>query len=216
MLSATQKRELAPFLQETDERYAGVEDFKGLEKKYLTLEAKHDCALQEIAELKSAPAFVSQDTRERGNTKPELSLSRLTRAFINHKIDRFLPSEKVYAKEVEYLQKAFASGTTTAGGFLIPEDWSETIISELGAKAVVLQAGPTIVPVPGKKLHLGAFGADATIAWLGENAGMTESTPATAEVALALNTAKLLSAFSIEWLDYSSPLIDAAVPRPTW
>jgi HK97 family phage major capsid protein len=210
MLSASLRKELAPLLEETDGRYAGIKDLESLEEKHASLEKKYDTALREIAELKSAPAFVSQDTRQRGNTKPELSLARLASAFCFQQRRRDFPSDKAHEKEVEYLKKAFASNTTTAGGFLIPEEWQDSVITELAAKSVVLGAGPQIIPVPAKKMHLPGFGADATAQWLGEAAASTESTPATAEVDLTLNTARILSAFSVEWMNYSSPAIDAA------
>src|SRR5258708_102359 len=123
--------QLAPVFSETDKRYLPA---------LKSAEEKADHALREIADLKAAPAFVSQDTRERGNTRPELSLSRLTNTYIRRKLDGDYSLEKRNEKEVEYLRKAFASGTTTAGGFLIPEDWNDQFIKELGAKAVVLQA----------------------------------------------------------------------------
>ena len=213
MISAALKKELAPVFEEADERYPSVAQFKNLEEK-------HDRALQEIMELKAAPAFVSQDTRSRGNTKPELSIARLCTAYYQKRKHGGYPLGKTFEKEIEYLRtdvektlgetKAFASNTTTAGGFLIPEEWQDSVITELAAKAVVLGAGPQIIPCPGKKMHLPAFGADASAQWLGEAGSSTESTPATSEVTLTLNTARILSAFSIEWMNYSSPAIDAA------
>jgi HK97 family phage major capsid protein len=197
------QEKLAPLFAETDKRYVPVSELKAVNDKY-------DAVLREIAELKAAPAFISKETRERGNTKPELSLARLTGAYIKKKLDHSFPLEKRFEKEVEYLQKAFASSTTTAGGFLIPEEWQDSVITELAAKAVVLQAGPHIIPVTKKKMHLPAVTTDATAAWLGEGSASSESTSTTAEVTLTLNTARLLSSYSIEWLEYSSPAIDAA------
>ena len=193
--------QLAPVFSETDKRYL---------PEIESVKQKTQDVLREIAELRAAPAFVSRETRERGNTRPELSLSRLTNAYIRKKLDGDYPGDKHHEKEVGYLRKAFASGTTTAGGFLIPEDWNDQFIAELGAKAVVLKAGPNVIPCFGKKQHLGGFGADATAQWLGENSASTESTPATADVTLSLSTARLLSAYSVEWQNYSSPAADAA------
>ncbi len=190
------EEKIAPVLEVTDKRYAPADAVEKLSR--------------EIAELKAAPVFISQENRERGNTKPELSLYRLTNAYIRKKLDHSFPSERRYEKEVEYLQKAFASGTTTAGGFLIPEDWQDQFVTELGAKAQIMRAGPNIIPCFGKKQHLGGFGADATAQWLGENAASAESTPATTDVTLTLSTARLLSAFSVEWANYSSPAADQA------
>jgi HK97 family phage major capsid protein len=195
-MTKTLTEQLAPVFEESDKRYAPISTVDNIQRQ--------------IAEMKAAPAFVSQETRQRGNTIPELSLGRLTSAFVKKRIDGEFPGGKEFTKEVEYLRKAFASGTTTAGGFLIPEDWENLVIQELGAKAVVLAAGPNMIPCVGKKQHLGGFGADATAQWLGEGTGSTESTPATTDVSLQLQTARLLSSFSVEWLNYSSPAIDAA------
>jgi len=194
---------LAPLFAETDKRYVPVAELKAVNDKY-------DAVLREIAELKAAPAFISKENLQRGNTKPELSLARLTGAYIKKKLDHDYPSDKRYEKEIDYLKKAFASSTTTAGGFLIPEEWQDSVITELAAKAVVMQAGPQIIPVHKKKMHLPAVTTDATAQWLGEGSASTESTSTTAEVTLTLNTARLLSAYSIEWMEYSSPAIDAA------
>jgi HK97 family phage major capsid protein len=220
MITKSFQETMKPVLEMTDKRYVGVEDFEELQKEHNELTKQYDGVLREIAELKTAPAFVSQETRERGNTKPELSIARLCTAYVQKRTRGDYPAGKIYQKEVEYLredldktlgnQKAFASGTTTSGGFLIPEVWQDSVITELAAKAVVLGAGPQIIPCPGKKMHLPAFGADATAQWLPEAGSSTESTPATSEVTLTLNTARISSAYSIEWMNYSSPAIDAA------
>lgn len=194
----------APLFPVMDARYAGVAAVKALEDKY-------EAALRTIAEIKAAPAFLSQETRERGNKKPELSLARLFAAQFMKKSQGSYPTDKRYEKEVEYLQKAFASGTTAAGGFLLPEEWNSLIFSELGAKAVVLASGPTVIPMATKKLHVGGFGTDATFQWLGEGTASTESTSATAEVTLALSTARLLSSLSIEYMRYATPETEAAI-----
>jgi len=194
---------LAPLFAEMDKRYVSVSEHKDLSDKY-------EDVLRQIAEMRAAPAFISQESRERGNTKPEFSLGRLTSAYIRRKLQGDFNSDARFEHENEYIRKAFASGTTTAGGFLIPEDWQDSVINQLAAQAVVLKAGPNIIPVTKKKMHLPAISADATAQWLGENAAITESTPPTAEVTLTLSTAKLLSAFSLEWMEYSSPQVDAA------
>jgi HK97 family phage major capsid protein len=200
---------LAPLFVETDKRYAPAGAVEDVQKKYDAVSAKYDEALKQIAELKAAPAFIEKERL--GTAKHETKLGRLLYAtFIKRKTGVF-PAEKEYSREVEFMQKAFASGTTAAGGFLLPEDWSTTIFQELGAKAIVLQAQPNVIPMAVKKLHVGGFGTDATFQWLGEGTASTESTSATAEITLALSTARLLSSFSVEYLRYSTPETEAAI-----
>src|SRR5882724_1680403 len=119
-LTEQQREQLAPVFEESDKRYAPVSTVENLRR--------------EIADWKSAPVFISQETRQRGNTIPELSLGRLTSAFIKKRIDGDFPGGKEFSAEVDYLRRAFTSGTTTQGGFLIPEDWENLVIQELGAK----------------------------------------------------------------------------------
>lgn len=195
---------VAPLYPILDTKYAGVEAHKAISDKL-------DAAVREIAELKAAPAFISQENRERGNTKPETRLGRLFMAQLSRMKTGQFPSGKDFEKEVEFLTKAFASGTTTAGGFLLPEDWANQFFQELGAKAIVLQANPNVIPMAVKKLHIGGFGTDATFQWLGEGVGSAESTSATAEITLALSTARLLSSLSIEYLRYSTPETENAI-----
>lgn len=189
---------IAPLLPVLDTKYAGVDAFKAVSDKL-------DAAVREIADLKAAPAFISKETQERGNTKPETRLGKLLMAQIQRVKTGSFPSGKDFEKEVAFLQKAFASGTTTAGGFLLPEDWTALFFQELGAKAVVLQSNPNIIPMAVKKMHVPGFGTDATFQWLGEGTASTESTSATTEITLTLNTARLLSLLSIEYLRYSTP-----------
>lgn len=195
---------IAPLLPVLDTKYASVEAFKAVSDKL-------DASLREIAELKAAPAFISQENRERGNNKPDTRLGRIFRSMWEYRKNGRLPQGKEFEKENEYVQKAFTSGATAAGGFLLPEDWSNIIFNELGAKAIVLQAEPNIIPMAVKKLHIGGFGTDATFQWLGEGTASTESTSGTAEITLSLSTARLLSYLSIEYLRYSTPETEAAI-----
>jgi Predicted phage phi-C31 gp36 major capsid-like protein len=166
-----------------------------------------DKLLQEIITMKQAPAFL----REKRKDGKETSLAKLCFCLARWAKQRDWPTEKQYTAEVDYLKKALASATGAAGGLLLPEEWDTTIIEEMKALAVVFRAGPTVIPITAKKMHIPRFDADSTFQWLGENVASTESSAATGEVVLDLFTARGYAVGSVEFFREGGPAVDAAV-----
>lgn len=210
--------QLAPFLatkQEVSEAAksaaAAAERADGAVKQLAETNKILETMTRTVAEMRIAPAFISPDSRAQAKAGKEYSLGRLLWAQSRKRLTGEWPSEAKFAREIEYLRKALSEGTTTAGGFLIPEEWSADILPELGAQAVVLQANPVQFPISVDKFHVPGFNADATAEWLGENVGSTESQPTTREVVLTLSTARLYTVASIEWMRDANPATDSAL-----
>ena len=85
------------------------------------------------------------------------------------------------------------------------------VIPELGAATVVLKAGPNIVPMQHDIINMPGFGTAASIQWLAEGSASTESSPGTTNIQLQLQTARLLTAMSREWMQDATPETDSAV-----
>ena len=151
----------------------------------------------------------------------EYSLGRIVAAKLYHKSNGGMyPLDKQYEHEVEYLkdldkmkmeQRAVSEGTSGAGGTLIPQEWTDFVIPELGAQVVFQKAGPNILPMQHQILNIPGLTNNQTCYWIGENAAITESSPSTNNTPLTLHTAASLSGISIQWLRDATPETDAAL-----
>jgi HK97 family phage major capsid protein len=113
--------------------------------------------------------------------------------------------------ELEYVQKALSDASSSNGGTLIPQEWVDFVIPELGAQTVVLKANPNVIPMQHDIINLPGFGSAAAIQWLAEAASSTESSPGTTNIQLQLHTARLLTAASREWMQDATPETDSAL-----
>src|SRR6185437_8727909 len=116
-----------------------------------------------------------------------------------------IPSDAKYAAEVDYVKRAISDGTASAGGSLIPQEWADFVIPELGARTVVLKAGPNVVPMQHQVMNIPGITVNQTVGMVGENAAITESDPTTNNTPLTLHSAKALTGLSLEWLRDATP-----------
>ena len=114
-------------------------------------------------------------------------------------------------KEIEYIERTITEGSSSAGGTLIPQEWTDFVIPELGAKVVFLKSNPTVIPMQHQVMNIPGLTNNATYSWQGENAAITESAPTTNNTPLTLHTLKGLTGVSIEWLRDATPETDAAL-----
>lgn len=201
-------------MDETKEALTAAMDEKLAEKlpNMEELETKLDEIGKQVADF---PTIISEARKKQNKSGKETSLGKILFCQYYKREQGVWPSGANYTAEVDFLGKAVKhaldTGTATSGAELVPDEWRDEIIEELGASAVVLQAGPTIIPMSGDVMHLAGFDADATAEWLGEGAASTEDTPTTREVTLNLSTARLLSHVSIEFIQDALPATDAAL-----
>lgn len=91
----------------------------------------------------------------------------------------------------ERWEKALGTGTLAGGGALIPPEFSQDFIEELGAKAVVVSMGVDRVPMAENNLTLPFLDSSATAAYKAESANATKSEPTFGQ--LSLNTKELIA-----------------------
>lgn len=172
----------------------------------------------QIADIKNAPGFV----KSRGDWKirsmvtgekreMEYSLGRLLHCLNTRKNSGALPREDRFKAEADFITKTITDGSASAGGSLIPQEWTNFVIEELGPKVVFLKAGPTTLPMQHQVMNIPGLTNNATYTWLGENAPITESSPTTNNTPLTLHTLKGLTGISKEWMDDATPETDAAL-----
>lgn len=112
---------------------------------------------------------------------------------------------------METREKALAAGNASAGGFIVPEQYSQDILDARRAMTVVRKLGPREFPMPNGTLHLPKVATGSTGGYIGENANAPATQPVFGENIL---TAKKLGAvvpISNDLIRYSSPQADAVV-----
>ena len=108
-------------------------------------------------------------------------------------------------------QKALAAGDATAGGFLVPEQFSTDFIQFLRAAAVMRKLGVPTIPMPTGTVNLGKGTAGATANYIGENTNAPKSQLSTGRLALTFKKLACLTPVSNDLLRYASPGADTIV-----
>lgn len=116
------------------------------------------------------------------------------------------------AKEfMETREKALAASSASAGGFLVPEQYSNDILELRRARAVVRSFGPRIFPMPTGTLHLPKVATGATGQYIGENTNAPKSEPTFAENKLTWKKLAVVVPISNDLTRYGSVSADAIV-----
>lgn len=204
---------LMPFLAE---KFVGKEE--GKKAIDAAMEGIRKDLMAEILAAKEAPKTTkstknwvvrSQFTGQK--REMEFSLGKILHVMNERRTGAGMPSDAKYAAEVDFVKKAISDGSSTAGGSLIPQEWVDFVIPELAARTVVMKAGPNVLPMQHQILNIPGITANQTVAWVGENAAITESDPTTNNTPLTLHAAKFLTGLSLEWLRDATPETDAAL-----
>lgn len=111
----------------------------------------------------------------------------------------------------EARKKALAAGDATAGGFLVPTQFSQDFITLLRSKTVMRKLGVPTLQLPTGTIKIGKATAGATAGYIGENNNAPKSELATGQVALTFKKLAVLTPVSNDLLRYSSPGADAIV-----
>lgn len=107
--------------------------------------------------------------------------------------------------------KALAAGDATAGGFLVPTQFSQEVIEFLRAQSVVRRLNTRVISVPTGTLKVPKLTGGATAYYVGENTNATKSEQTTGQLTLSFKKLITLVPMSNDLLRYSSPGADAIV-----
>jgi HK97 family phage major capsid protein len=115
------------------------------------------------------------------------------------------------AKAVTAQQKALAASVGSAGGFIVPEQFSTDIIPLRRAMTVVRGSGPREIPMPTGTVKIPKLASGATGGYIGENVNAPVSQPSFGSITLTWKKLAVLVPVSNDLLRYSSPAADAVV-----
>lgn len=108
-------------------------------------------------------------------------------------------------------EKAMSAGDPTAGGFLVPTEFSQDVIELLRASAVVRSLNPLIMPMTVGHLKIPKVTSGVTAAYIGENTNITKSELGTGQIDMNFKKLAALVPISNDLLRYSSPSADGIV-----
>jgi HK97 family phage major capsid protein len=107
--------------------------------------------------------------------------------------------------------KALAAGNATAGGFLVPTEFSNEVIELLRARSIVRSMGARSIQMPTGTVKFPKLSTGASANYIGENVNMGASEPTFGQLTLTFKKLAVLTPISNDLLRYSSPSADAIV-----
>ncbi|HWP59537.1 MAG TPA: phage major capsid protein [Candidatus Acidoferrales bacterium] len=107
--------------------------------------------------------------------------------------------------------KALAAGNAEAGGFLIPPDYSSSIIDLLRAKAVVRASGAVQIPMPLGTLTVPKLTAGASASYVGENKNIAKTEQKFGQLKLTYRKLAALVPLSNDLLRFNAYGVDTIV-----
>jgi len=141
-----------------------------------------------------------------------LRAARIVRALAAAKgdMDKAIAYAKKNYDDVEVV-KALAAGTDTAGGYLVPEEYSMEIIEFLRPQSVVRRMGATVVPMATGTLNIPAIAGGSQAAYVGENSEISTQEPTFRNVQLTWKKLAAIVPISNDLLRFSNYQTDAII-----
>lgn len=165
---------------------------------------------------------VDAKTNGKGKREDGLAMARMVRATAAAKFHGLGPDAaigilKKWGDEdladawAEARTKAMQAGDALAGGFLVPEQYSQDLINVLRSATVVRRLGAPTLPLPVGSIKLPKITAGTTASYVGESTNAPKTQIATGQLALTFKKLMALVPVSNDLLRYSSPGADMIV-----
>lgn len=156
----------------------------------------------------SGREFAAPKAPEEKGTK----VARVIRALAATKgISQFAAQFASQTLHDEQVAKALGANTGSAGGFLVPEDWSAEIIEFLRPAAVVRSMGAVVMPMPNGSVLVPKQAGGASAAYIGENSNVQVSEASFGQLRLTARKLGVLTAISNDLIRFSNPAADVVV-----
>lgn len=149
---------------------------RGSENSFMTAEGT------EVRALKVGETF--------GHGRSGLSLTRIVRGLVTGRWE---------GADAE--ARAMTSASGAAGGYLVPQSVSATVIDLARSKSVTQQAGALSFQMDSGEVTIAKIASDPTAAWRSENSAIPESAPTFEPVSLVAQTLGCLVTMPIELLE---------------
>lgn len=141
-----------------------------------------------------------------------IKLARTVRALAAAKgnmRDAAYVAEHTYGDPI--VAKALAEGTTSAGGAIVPPEYSRELIELLYAESVVRRSGPRVLPMNSNVLTIPRLASGATSTYIGENQNIIPSEQTFDSIQLTAKKLATLTPISNDLIRDASPAADAVV-----
>ena len=141
-----------------------------------------------------------------------LQVARIVRALAASKGDP--ERAAAYAKKNfgdSAVVKALEAGTGTAGGFIVPEEYSTEIIELLRPQSVVRRMGAVTIPMATGTLNIPKLAGGGSASYIGENTNIGVTQPTFDTVQLTWKKLAAIVPISNDLLRFSSPAADSIV-----
>lgn len=194
---------------------AKLEEFISSVTKGTIMEAFADFRKeQEANNSQVAKAFALAGARSAETEKVEkgVTLARIVRAFASAKGD--VEKARGYAEANDFgpeVVKALATAPNSAGGYIIPPQYSTDLIDLLYNRVAVRKMGATSLPMPNGNLSIPKLTAGVSASYIGENAGTNAQQPTFGVISLNWKKLAAVVALSNDLIRYSSPKADEVV-----
>lgn len=109
------------------------------------------------------------------------------------------------------VDKAMSAGDATAGGFLVPTEFSTEVIELLRDSAVVRSLGPTMIPMTSGSLKIPRISSGTSATYIGENANISKTEVETGQLTMTFKKLAALVPISNDLIRFSTPSADGIV-----
>lgn len=195
--------EKAPVKEKVEEKVEEPVEEKKQEETEMKKEEVKEMVVEALKEVKGESKMVHEAPaviKERGEGKRSFG-EMLKGVYFN---DKNIIAKYALVQD----EKVLLEGTGSLGGYLVPEEFRQTLI-DLTASYSIIRPLCQVIPMSGKTLTMPSLTANGATYWVDENGAKTESNVTFGQVSLTNYKLCRLQKVSKELLDDSNPSIDS-------
>lgn len=193
-----------------DEYIAGI--VKGTMSEGFAEIRKENEAAQANVSKSWETRFASLSGRSEEKVEKGVTLARIVRAFASAKGNVEKAADYAKANGLgEDVVKALATQPNSAGGYIVPPNYSSELIELLYNRVAVRKLGATSVPMPNGNISMPKLTAGVGASYIGENTGKDADQPEFGIISLSWKKLSAVVAISNDLIRYSSPKADEVV-----
>ncbi len=177
-------------------------------EQFAEFRKEQEAKAQEITKSFAALA----GNREQERVEKGVTLARIVRAFASAKGD--VAKAASYAEANGFgpeVVKALATQPNSAGGYVVPPQYSTDLIDLLYNRVAIRKMGATSIPMPNGNISIPKLTTGVSASYIGENSGSNAQQPAFGVISMNWKKLAAVVAISNDLIRYSSPKADEVV-----
>lgn len=160
-----------------------------------------------IGELPASGVQVTEVKRDKGH-----AFSRIVRSLAATKGDPWRAAEHCEKRLLDpEVAKALAASTGSAGGFVVPDNYSAELIEFLRPASVVRKMQARTLPMPNGNMTLPKITGGSSAGYIAENTNITATQPTFGQLKLSAKKLAALTPISNDLMRFASPAADEFV-----